>query len=65
MFSFVAEKETTIKELVDGLISPVLDVIVKAHTHAYLSKTAINNALELLVLVLKELPNSVTPLGNY
>lgn len=46
-----------------GLISPVLDVIVKAHTHPYLSKAAVNNALELLVLMLKELPSAITPLG--
>ena len=63
--SFVSEKEvtTTTKELVGGLISPVLDVIVKSHTHPYLSKTAVNNALELLVLMLKELPSTITPLG--
>jgi len=60
--SFVAEKEATVKDLLGSLISPVLDVIVKAHTHAYLSRTAVNNALELLVLMLKELPTSITPL---
>lgn len=63
--SFVAEKTITVKELVEILISPVLDVIVKAHTHPYLLKTTVNNALQLLVLILKELPAYVTPLGSY
>ena len=65
--SYVVEKEaaTTTKELIGSLISPVLDVIVKAHTHPYLSKTTVNNALELLVLALRELPATITPLGNF
>ena len=62
---FVAETEAgSTGELAGNLISPVLDIIVKAHTHAYLSKTVVNNALELLVLTLKELPTSITPLGD-
>lgn len=62
---FVAETEAgSTGELAASLISPVLDIIVKAHTHAYLSKTVVNNALELLVLTLKELPISLTPLGD-
>ena len=62
---FVAETEAgSTGELAASLILPVLDIIVKAHTHAYLSKAVVNNALELLVLTLKELPTSITPLGD-
>ena len=64
MFSrLVSKNENTVKELAGSLILPVIDVIVKAHTHAYMSKAVINNALELLVLMLGELPSYATLIG--
>jgi len=59
----VSRNGTSAKELMGILILPVIDLIVKAHTHAYLSKAVINSAVELLVLMLGELPSYVTQIG--
>jgi len=59
----VSRNGNTATEMAGILILPVIDVIVKAHTHAYLSKTVINSALELLVLMLGELPSYATQTG--
>lgn len=61
----MSKSEDTVKDLAASLILPVIDVIVKAHTHAYLSKVLINDALELLVLILGELPSYATQTGQY